>query len=220
MDGRPPHRKRVRTYNVPGHAQFLTFSCYRRMPLLSNDTWRGWLGEGVARACASFDFALWAYDFIPEHVHLLVKPRGSVYDVSAFRRSLKQGVSKRIVNALKEKNAPVLAKLRVQERPRKWCYRFWQEGPGHDKNIWSLAKVIEKAVYCHRNPVDRKLVRSPEQWRWSSFRWLELGNKEQESLAVDAWDERLRDDPDGEALAAYTRSQWHQFLKGTRKDEA
>ncbi len=92
--------------------------------------------------------------------------------------------------------------------------------PGRDKNIWSLAKVAEKAVYCHRNPEERKLVRSPEQGRGSSFRWLELGKKEQEPLAVDAWDERLRDDPDGEALAAYTRSQWHQFLKGTRNDEA
>ncbi|MBE7463120.1 MAG: hypothetical protein HS116_06430 [Planctomycetes bacterium] len=43
---------------------------------------------------------------------------------------------------------------------------------GHDKNIWRLAKAIEKAVYCPRNPVERKLVRLPEAWRWSSFRWL------------------------------------------------
>jgi len=27
----------------------------------------------------------------------------------------------------------------------------------------------------HRNPVQRGLVESPEQWRWSSFRWYLCG---------------------------------------------
>ena len=35
-----PHRKRVRSYNVPGHAHELTFSCFRRLPLLSCDRTR------------------------------------------------------------------------------------------------------------------------------------------------------------------------------------
>ncbi len=119
---------------------------------------------------------------------------------------------KRVINQLKKKNAPLLEHLRVRERPGKWCYRFWQEGPGYDKNIWSIQRAIEKACYCHRNPVQRGLVRSPEDWRWSSFRWLELGLRTGEPLAVDDWDERLRDDSDSEALAAYCRSQWHHFL--------
>ena len=213
------HRKRVRTYNVPGHAHFLTFSCYRRLPLLTNDRWRVWLGKAVTQACLKHDFALWAYVFMPEHVHLLVKPYATVYDLAAFRRGLKQSAAKRVINHLKAERAPLLERLRVLERPGKWCYRFWQEGPGHDKNIWNLAKAIGKAAYCHRNPVERGLVREPEQWRWSSYRWLEWGTHEGEPLKVDAWDEGLRDDPDGEALAAYSRSQWHQFLEGARRSE-
>src|SRR6185295_11145173 len=134
------HRKRVQTFNVPGHVHFLTFSCYRRMPLLTNETWRTWLGESVGEACWQNDFALWAYVFMPEHVHLLVKPRGVVYDVSKFRKSLKQATSKRITNHLKKESSALLDRLRVQERPGKWCYRYWQEGPGHDKNIWSMEK--------------------------------------------------------------------------------
>jgi hypothetical protein len=27
----------------------------------------------------------------------------------------------------------------------------------------------------HRNPVKRGLAKSPEQWRWSSFRWYLYG---------------------------------------------
>ena len=209
------HRKRVRTYNVPGHLHFLTFSCYRRMPLLSNETWLGWLGAAVRTACQDFDFALWAYVFMPEHVHLLVKPRKVLYDVSKFRKSLKQSASKRIVNHLQKCRSALLGRLRVQERPGKECFRFWQEGPGHDKNLWSMEKAVEKAKYCHRNPVERKLVASPEQWRWSSFRRLELGQKTNQPLLLDDWDERLSEDEDKRPLAEYGLSQWHQFCEGT-----
>jgi len=36
-------------------------------------------------------------------------------------------------------------------------------------------------------------------------------------LELDVWDERLRDDPDGPALAANNRSQWHQFHARTAR---
>jgi hypothetical protein len=32
-----PHRKQVRSYNIPDHAHELTFSCFRRLPLLSRE---------------------------------------------------------------------------------------------------------------------------------------------------------------------------------------
>ena len=211
------NRKRVKTYHVPGHAHFLAFSCYRRMPLLTNNIWRTWLAQGVTAACHEHDMALWACVFMPEHVHVLVKPRRTVYDVSAFRRQIKQSAAKRILNALKRKNAALLKRLLVQERPGKLCFRFWQAGPGHDQNIWSLEKAWEKAVCCHLNPVKRKLVKSAELWRWPSFRWLEQGKRHGEPLPVNDWDERLSDDPDGPALAAYSRSQWHQFHERTAR---
>ena len=33
---------------------------------------------------------------------------------------------------------------------------------------------MEKLRYMHRNPVKRGLVSSPEQWRWSSYRFYLL----------------------------------------------
>ncbi len=35
-----PHQMRVRNHDDPGHLHELTFSCYRRLPLLTNDEWR------------------------------------------------------------------------------------------------------------------------------------------------------------------------------------
>jgi REP element-mobilizing transposase RayT len=52
--------------------------------------------------------------------------------------------------------------------------RFWQ-ARFYDFNVWTERKRIEKLRYIHRNPVERGLVASPEQWRWSSFRWYAFG---------------------------------------------
>ena len=43
-------RKKVKHYDVPGHADYLTFSCYRGLPLLSKDRTRLWFIEDLAKA--------------------------------------------------------------------------------------------------------------------------------------------------------------------------
>ena len=58
---RPAHRKRKVTYTEPGHAHFVTYSCYQRLPLLSKDRSRRWVVEAIGRARAKLDFNLWAY---------------------------------------------------------------------------------------------------------------------------------------------------------------
>jgi putative transposase len=183
-------RKRVKHYDVPGHARFLTFSCYRRLPLLSSPVWREWLGAAVRGACDELRVALWAYVFMPEHVHLPIRPLGDDFRVAAFLYRLERPLALRVVGVLRENRSRLLEELTVTERGVR-AHRFWQAGGAFDLNVWTMNKAIEKAEYCHRNPVTRRLVRSPEQWRWSSFRWLELGRWEKEPLRVDDRDERL-----------------------------
>jgi hypothetical protein len=55
-----------------------------------------------------------------------------------------------------------------------------------DFNVWTARKRAEKLRYMHRNPVERGLVESPEEWRWSSFRAYFMG--EAGPVAVDRWD--------------------------------
>jgi len=44
---------------------------------------------------------------------------------------------------------------------------------GYDFAVWSADKRWEKPHYIHQNPVRRRLVLEPEQWKWSSARyWL------------------------------------------------
>src|SRR5579864_75252 len=53
--------------------------------------------------------------------------------------------------------------------------RFWLAG---------RAKVKEQLNYMHANPVIRKLVKHPKDWRWSS--WSEYMRDEPGLIAIDA----------------------------------
>src|SRR5438874_683589 len=50
----PVYRKTKRTYNDPGHAHFLTCSCYQRWPLLSKDRSRLWVIESLQQLREKF----------------------------------------------------------------------------------------------------------------------------------------------------------------------
>jgi REP element-mobilizing transposase RayT len=130
---------------------------------------------------------------MPEHVHLLVHPRGESYRISDFLKALKQPVAVRVLHKLKKQNASSLSELRVTRNLGGARYRFWQAGGGHDFNVWSMKKAVEKALYCHRNPVTRGLVSDPEDWRWSSYRALELGLNFDNPLQLARWVDRLEE---------------------------
>ncbi len=49
--------------------------------------------------------------------------------------------------------------------------RFWQPGGGFDHNVRSEASLIKIINDIHNNPVERELVASPIEWRWSSIHW-------------------------------------------------
>ena len=67
--------KTCRRYNVPGDADALTFTCFRRHPLLSRNRACHWFVESLDATRKKHDFDLWAYVLMPEHVHPLIYPR-------------------------------------------------------------------------------------------------------------------------------------------------
>lgn len=124
-----PHRKRIKHIEGLGHLHELTFSCYRRKPLLTNDPWRRILARSIDDACHDERFGLIAFVFMPEHVHLLVVPLDrDASRVSRFLARVKQPTSKQVRAILIENNSTLVEQLTVQERPGKRCFRFWQEG--------------------------------------------------------------------------------------------
>ena len=170
------HRKTIKHYHEPGDCHELTFSCYR-LPLLTNDDWRALLARQIDTANERHAFRLIAFVFMPEHVHLLVYPTGES-DVSDFLKALKKPFSFRIKQSLKEQKNPLLHRLTIQERPGKMTFRFWQEGPGYDRNLNNEESVMAATDYIHANPIRRGLVEQARQWKRSSARWYESDGQE------------------------------------------
>lgn len=165
------HRKTVRHFHRPGDFHELTFSTYRRLPLLTNDDWRRQLARSTDEANQDASMQLVAFVFMPEHVHLLAYPGVPNSDVGLYLARVKQPFSKTIKGLLQEVASPLLQKLTVRERPGKYCFRFWQEGPGFDRNLCTADAVKASLDYIHHNPVTRGLCRRVIDWKWSSARY-------------------------------------------------
>ncbi len=163
-----PHRKRVRHYDDPGDLHELTFSCYKRMPLLTNDLWQEMLGHAIDRAMTGQGYRLAAFVYMPEHVHLIVYPLAEAGGIDKLLKAVKRPYSDRIKKLLIAEQSPLLAKLTVRQRPGVQTFRYWQEGPGYDRNLTETKTVLAAVDYVHLNPVRRGLCRSATEWRWSS----------------------------------------------------
>ena len=165
------HRKTIRRFHEPGDLHELTFSCYRRMPLLTNDVWRELLCRSIDKAITRWNFRLVAFVLMPEHVHLLVYPTTHCVEIDNLLSAIKQPYSAKIKNLLMASGSDLVDRLTVQERPGKRAFRYWQEGPGYDRNLSSRKAVLAAIEYIHRNPIRRGLVDDVAHWKWSSARW-------------------------------------------------
>jgi REP-associated tyrosine transposase len=147
-----------------GHLHFITFSCYRRLPLLGSVQARNTFMQVLEEVRDQYRFSLVGFVVMPEHVHLLISEpeRGTP---STVVQVLKQRVSRHLrqeklnVDGQREGDFENLE----NSLGRFWQFRFY------DFNVWSLKKRVEKLQYMHLNPVKRGLVDHPKNWPWISF---------------------------------------------------
>ena len=131
-------------FHEPGHFHELTFSCYRRLPLLTKDDWRRRLCKCIDAAGEKSAVELVGFVLMPEHIQQLVYPLtdSETGNIPDYLSQLKEPFSKEVKQLLTEAKSPLLKRLTVRERPGKTCFRFWQEGPGFDRNGRVLPTIL------------------------------------------------------------------------------
>jgi putative transposase len=170
----PTQRRHRRNYNEPGHAHELTFTCQGRHKFLQAERSCEWLRDSLQEARRSLDFDLWAFVFMPEHVHLIVHPRQPQYDISVIREAIKEPVGRKGIAYLR-KNAPEWLPKIATNKGQRVRHRFWLPGGGYDRNIDEPRTLLKMIDYIHMNPVRRGLVVRSIDWKWSSALWHEQG---------------------------------------------
>jgi putative transposase len=161
-------RKTIRHFDEPGHAHELTFSCVHRLDLLLREQTREWLAQSIDQARKLHEFYLWAYVFMPNHVHLLIYPFNEGYSTQKILQSIKQPVGRRFMNRTRGIGGTL--DWTVAERRAAALGRFWHEGPGYDRNVTEVRTATTMGEYIHRNPLRRGLVEHETDWYWSSAR--------------------------------------------------
>ena len=158
-----------RTYGAH-HLHFITCSCYHRQPKLRHARSRDRFLSILEQTRQRDRFVVVGYVVMPEHFHLLMTEP-------------EVGTPSTVMQVLKQRSAHALLPKRKRADPRQRAFfpetarlPFWQ-ARFYDFNVWTSKKRIEKLRYMHRNPVKRGLVDSPEQWRWSSYRFYQLGER-------------------------------------------
>ena len=148
----------LRRFHQSGQSHFVTFSCYHRLPKLTNPAACQLFLEALEAARKRFEARIYGYVLMPEHVHLLLsEPKTET--LAAFLRFVKISSAKR---------------ARTQIRIDGDGKAFWQTRY-YDRNIRDYREFALKLHYLHRNPVKRGLCSSPEEWPWSSFQHYRTG---------------------------------------------
>ncbi len=141
-----------------GQCHFLTFSCYRRQPLLVQMRMQDAFLLALEQTRRRFAMRVYGYVVMPEHIHLLVsEPADSALARAMQLLKMKVSIQTRKDHKRKEGELP-----------------FWQ-ARYFDHNVRNHAGFVTQLRYIHRNPVKRGLCRAPEDWPWSSFRAWALG---------------------------------------------
>ena len=160
--------------------QFITSSTYRRTRIFESEGFCRDFVDVLGALRREGGFRLIGWVLMPEHFHLLLKPEPAPV-TSRLMQELKKQTALRILRRLREQQQypwcrKVLASLRLppsvhdESRYRVWQRRFYPF------NVYSERKRLEKLNYMHGNPVKRRLVSSPDQWPWSSFRFYFLND--------------------------------------------
>src|SRR5579863_380435 len=97
-----------------GHLHFITFSCYRRLPLLRSARARNIFVQVLREVRDRYGFKLVGYVVMPEHIHLLI-PEPKVGTPSTVMQMLKQRASRL---------------LRRRRRVPKSQMRLWDDDQG------------------------------------------------------------------------------------------
>jgi REP-associated tyrosine transposase len=157
-------------FQQTGDIHFITFSCYRRRPLLQSSASRDYFEATLEHVRRWYGLCIIGYVVMPEHVHLLL--------TEPERRSLAIAIQ-----MLKQVSG---RKLAIPDKSPFWQRRYY------DRNVRGTEELYNALNYIHYNPVKRGLAEQPSQWRWSSCRHHLTGDDgviEIESV----WTERKRE---------------------------
>jgi len=147
-----------RRYYIPNSIVFITNVVHNREPVFANEVYLNLFRQTLHNTKELHPFTMIAYVFLPDHMHLLLKPT----DASNFSKIM-QSAKSYFTHSYKQK-------LGISGSMKFWQKRF------HDHIIRDEEDFANHIDYIHYNPVKHGYVTQPEDWLHSSFSsWQQKG---------------------------------------------
>ena len=155
-----------RIHDDEGHAQFVTFSCYKRRRLLDHPRARQVVMAVMAEEIQERTGTCCGFVVMPDHVHAIVWfPK--VDQLSSFMQVWKSRSSRQLKHFVRGQMREYAKSIDAKDP-------FWQP-KYYPFNLFTERKAKEKLDYMHLNPVRAGLVARAVDWPWSSARYYEQG---------------------------------------------
>ena len=137
---------RLKNFNYKGRYRYLITICtYKRKSIFKSDSLVKWLIKILREKSNSYGFKVWAYCFMPDHLHLLIEGRNSDSDMRKFISSYKQ-----YTGFYYKKNSDFSL----------WQINFYEHVLRNEEN------TISVAYYIFNNPVRKGLVDDYKQYKY------------------------------------------------------
>jgi len=159
-----------------GEVYFWTSTIKDWQHLLNQDKYKTLITDCLKELTDRKLIKVYAYVVMPNHIHLvweLLEKNGKEMPHASFDKK----TAHEILKDLKLYHSQLLFLFRVDEKERE--YRIWQRD-ALAIEMTSKEKVEQKINYIHCNPLHEKwnLAKRPEEYKWSSAKYYELGEDE------------------------------------------
>ena len=150
------------TDTIFGHKHLLADD---RLKMVIIDSWKYLVDNNKIK--------IYGYVIMPNHIHLLwqmLEMNGKESPAGSFAKFTAHQFKK----ILTISDANELEKYKIQKTDR--SYNFWKRDP-LAISMTSEAAFLQRLNYIHKNPLSHRwnLAATPEEYRWSSAKYYELG---------------------------------------------
>jgi REP element-mobilizing transposase RayT len=161
---------------------YFTSVANNRLGVFRTDKLKDIACRAIDEARKSSGIFIFAYVIMPDHFHIITD--GSLKP-SNILRYLNGVTARRVIDYLKENNfTSSLDKLKQFEKKRGYKYSLW-EHHSDTFTITSESMFMQKVNYIHLNPVRAELVKSIDDYLYSSVRIWKRKPLENEPLEMD-----------------------------------
>ena len=169
-----------RVFTDKNYAYFVTWAVVNWLPLFAEPAYRQIILDSLNYLRANKHTQLNAFVVMSSHVHVILWPEDGI-NLSDVIRDFKRFTSKEISREAEQQGSEYFIKIfsdaRLVNRAQSISqYQVWQEG-SHPEAIFTEKFAKQKVDYIHLNSIRAGMVKTAEEWPYSSARAYLLGEE-------------------------------------------